>query len=235
MKTFVIGDIHGCYKGLIQCLERSGFNKENDRLIQIGDVADGWSQVPECVEELLTIKNLIALRGNHDVWCWNWFVYGEQPDIWTEQGGRATIQSYIRTGLLTDEKHRSFWNNQIDYFIDDDNRLFVHAGFDLDEGFKWSKAARVNLKNATYLHWCRDLAELNQTIIYPKHKESLSEFNEIFIGHTAHQTLNFNKHNVWNVDTGAGWYGKLTIMDVDTKCFWQSDNVRTLYPNELGR
>ncbi|MBM3246586.1 MAG: hypothetical protein FJZ13_04585, partial [Candidatus Omnitrophica bacterium] len=29
--------------------------------------------------------------------------------------------------------------------------------------------------------------------------------------------------NVWNIDTGAGWSGKLTIMDVDTKEYWQSD------------
>lgn len=234
MKTFVIGDVHGCLKGLIQCLERSGFNKEVDTLIQIGDVADGWSEVPECVEELLTIKNLIPLRGNHDVWCWNWFVYGDQPTIWTEQGGRATIQAYIRTGLLTDEKHKAFWNNQLDYFIDDDNRLFVHAGFDLWEGFKWSKTAKVNLKNATYLHWCRDLAEAGK-LLHVQEQSNLNEFKEIFIGHTAHQTTYFNKHNIWNVDTGAGWHGKLTIMDVVTKEYWQSDDVRSLYPGELGR
>jgi serine/threonine protein phosphatase 1 len=55
MKTFVIGDIHGNYRALLQCLERSGFNKEIDTLIQLGDVADGWSETAECVEELLRI------------------------------------------------------------------------------------------------------------------------------------------------------------------------------------
>ena len=35
--------------------------------------------------------------------------------------------------------------------------------------------------------------------------------------------------NVWNLDTGAGHDGKLTIMDVDTKQFWQSDAVTALY------
>lgn len=30
MKTFVMGDIHGAYKALIQCIERSGFDKEKD-------------------------------------------------------------------------------------------------------------------------------------------------------------------------------------------------------------
>ena len=29
--------------------------------------------------------------------------------------------------------------------------------------------------------------------------------------------------NVWNLDTGAGYGYKLTIMDIDTKQYWQSD------------
>lgn len=44
-----------------------------------------------------------------------------------------------------------------------------------------------------------------------------------------------NRCNVWNLDTGSGFSGKLTIMDIDTKEFWQSDFVRELYPNENGR
>jgi serine/threonine protein phosphatase 1 len=31
--------------------------------------------------------------------------------------------------------------------------------------------------------------------------------------------------NVWSIDNGAAFTGKLTVMDVDTKEFWQSDAV----------
>lgn len=239
-RTFAIGDIHGCLKGLQQCLERSGFDKSVDQLIQIGDVADGWSQVPECVDELLTIKNLIAIRGNHDVWCWNWFTSGATPIIWTQQGGVATIEAYIKTGKLVEQSHRDFWNNQIDFHIDDENRLFVHAGFDLQYGFDLSKNMKVNIPNATELHWNRDLADLTEARWNKStgkiSKEYVLKFKEIFIGHTAHQSLDFNKcQNIWNIDTGAGWHGKLTIMDINTKEYWQSDEVKSLYPNELGR
>jgi serine/threonine protein phosphatase 1 len=41
--------------------------------------------------------------------------------------------------------------------------------------------------------------------------------------------------HVWNLDTGGGWEGKLTIMDIDTEQYWQSDFVYTLYPNCKGR
>ena len=35
--------------------------------------------------------------------------------------------------------------------------------------------------------------------------------------------------NVWNLDTGAGWSGKLTIMDVNSKEYWQADLTPDLY------
>lgn len=41
--------------------------------------------------------------------------------------------------------------------------------------------------------------------------------------------------NIWNIDTGAAFKGPLTIMDVDTKEFWQSEPLPNLYPNEKGR
>lgn len=64
-------------------------------------------------------------------------------------------------------------------------------------------------------------------------------FKEVFIGHTA--TINWNTDqpmkaaNIWNLDTGGGFGGKLTIMNVDTKEYFQSDLVQTLYPEERGR
>ena len=71
---------------------------------------------------------------------------------------------------------------------------------------------------------------------YPKR---LSLYDEIFIGHTP--TTNYDtdapmhKCNVWNVDTGAAFQGKVSMMDIDTKEFWQSDVVQGLYPGEKGR
>lgn len=238
-KTFVMGDIHGAYRALLQCLDRSGFDKEYDTLIHVGDVSDGWSQTPQCVDELLSIKNLISLRGNHDVWTLNWFLYGEATEVWLSQGGRATRDAYLNLGLVDDPKHGKFWNDQMNYYIDDENRLFVHAGFNLYYGFNWSKNAQVyEIRNSFDIHWTRDCANFNTKSWSNNCYKFLDEFKEIFIGHTQHYTTNFNypeKRNIWNIDTGCGHRGKLTIMDVDTKEYWQSDDVKTLYPNEVGR
>jgi serine/threonine protein phosphatase 1 len=62
---------------------------------------------------------------------------------------------------------------------------------------------------------------------------------EIFIGHTStllwKKTEPIHAANIWNLDTGAGSHGKLTIMDVETKQYYQSDLASLLYPNEKGR
>ena len=71
-KTFFVTDIHGGYRALLQVFERSGFDKKKDLLICGGDVVDGWPETVETIDELLTIKNLIPIMGNHDFWCYNW-------------------------------------------------------------------------------------------------------------------------------------------------------------------
>lgn len=67
-KTFCCGDIHGNYKALKQVLEKSNFDYDNDTLISLGDIVDGWSDTYKCVEELLKIKNRIDIKGNHIIW-----------------------------------------------------------------------------------------------------------------------------------------------------------------------
>lgn len=239
-RTFTMGDIHGNCRGLIQCLEKSGFNNDEDTLIQLGDVADGWSEVSESVDVLLSIKNLISIRGNHDVWCYDWFKYGEKPILWTEQGGKSTIESYIKSGKIMDNHHKDFWNDQQDWHIDDKNRLFIHAGwgYNLPGDFEKQCSYRVNAGTiAKECHWDRSLYESAKTAHHTKNKfKALESFNEVYIGHTAQMNNKPNQFlNLWNLDSGSGWNGNLTIMDIDTKEFWQSDLSKDLYPDQKGR
>lgn len=249
MNTFAVGDIHGAHKALVQCLERSGFDKEVDTLISLGDVADGWSEVPECVDELLSIKNLISIRGNHDEWCARWFRTSWKDSIWTSQGGQATIDAYLRTGQVIDEAHRIFWANQINYHVDSENRLFVHGGYSWDYPIEdQPDYGRGNLPFDAIYYWDRGLWKDSQQMQNlrdgngdsPSERTYEKDFKEIFVGHNrtdySHEDLKpVNVCNVWNIDQGSAYTGKLTIMDVDTKEYWQSDIVKELYPDESGR
>jgi serine/threonine protein phosphatase 1 len=242
MATWVIGDIHGCYKGLLQCLERSGFDKETDTLIQLGDIVDGWSEVYECVEELLTIKNLIAIKGNHDDWFNEFLKYGIHP-IDFAHGGNGTKDSYNKHEGITNvpQSHIDFFNKQHYYYKDEFNRLFVHGGFNRHFTLEENK------KVPHIFWWDRDLwmcalsykqmpgLEGKKSGSF-KVKENLSE---IFIGHTTTMNWGIDSYmkaaNIYNVDCGAGFKGRLCIMNVDTKEAFYSDQVQHLYSNEKGR
>lgn len=227
-----MGDIHGAYKALKQCLERSEFDYAHDTLIQLGDVADGWSEVYECVDELLQIQNLIAIQGNHDEWTLEWMDWGFMPDYHRGQGGEATEASYLKHGH--NDEHRTFFSRQQKFYVDEKERLFVHGGLNRE----YSIYAGNDIHNYA---WTRALWSQAQSCKGDQKLTTYDNFREIFIGHTSvHSWRNpeakpLYAGGVWNLDTGAGWSGKLTIMDVDTHEYWQSDFCNLLYENEAGR
>src|SRR5690606_31149154 len=95
MRTFVLGDVHGAAKAIEQCFERSGFDKRNDVLIQLGDIVDRHDEVLECVEILLQVDKLIALKGNLDDWLDDFLRTDTHPRDWT-YGGLDTVKSYLK-------------------------------------------------------------------------------------------------------------------------------------------
>jgi len=106
-RRFCVGDIHGAYLALIQVLVKSKFDYENDILICLGDVVDGWPQTKECLDELMKIKNLVLLRGNHDDWAIDAYnevmvdgVLDSEFDSWYTQGGKETIESIGLIGII---------------------------------------------------------------------------------------------------------------------------------------
>jgi serine/threonine protein phosphatase 1 len=223
-RNFVMGDIHGACRALRQCLERSGFDRQNDNLIFLGDVTDGWPETKECVDELLKIRNLTYLLGNHDLWALEWMQTGLTDPLWLEQGGRATVESY-RDGVPS--SHQKLLEESLPFFITE-NRLFVHAGFD-------PKAPIADQTMDTFL-WDRTLA---RTALYMDGRAAdmkLSAYDEIYLGHTPVEGMKPVKAcEVWLMDTGAGWSGALSMMDINSKEIFTSDPVPLLYPGVAGR
>ncbi|WP_152285834.1 metallophosphoesterase family protein [Flavicella marina] len=239
-RTFVIGDIHGALKALVQILERAKVT-ENDLLIFLGDYVDGWSQSPEVINYLIQLRdshNCIFMRGNHDDLCYRWLKFGESNDTWLIHGGASSVKAYENVPYNIRNIHIHFFENLNNYYVDEANRLFVHAGFTNHNGVKHEYFDKM-------FYWDRSLWELalamdknlkKDDLFFPKR---LSHYKEIFIGHTSlsriERDVPTNAANVWNVDTGAAHKNPLTIMDVDTKEYWQSDPVFSLYPDEKGR
>lgn len=255
MRRFVIGDIHNNYKALKQVIERSSYDYNEDLLIFLGDYVDGYSQAKETIDFLLEIQEKsvnkpIFLMGNHDWWCLNYLKFGKADSIWLANGGKQTYESLNLSKLDTEqiEKYLNFFDRLHYYYIDDDNNAFVHAGYD--------KGLGKDIKE--FYLWDRELwniaLEINNDWKKGGRHEIFTQYKEIFIGHTTTMnwlakphypeykhnktgriTVPMNRCNVWNLDTGAGYRGRLTIMDIDSKEYWQSDMAILLYPNESGR
>lgn len=239
-RTLIIGDIHGAYLALKQVLDRAGL-KAGDKFIFLGDYVDGWSQSKQVIDHLLELEQkhvCLFIRGNHDTWCEEWLQSGKANEVWLFHGGTFTVNSYKDITEATKQRHIEFFNRMQNYYVDENNNLFIHAGFSSMHG------PSKEVYDSNY-SWDRTLWEMALVVdgkvpvdskFYPKR---LKLFNEIFIGHTP--TVDYGIYepmhaiNIWNVDTGAAFDGKLTIMDIVTKEFWQSDVVKDLYPNERGR
>lgn len=239
-RTLVFGDIHGAYKALEQVLKRAKVSKE-DKLIFLGDYVDGWSGSKKVISKLIELQKVnecIFIRGNHDALFQEWLDTKEINQRWLVNGGNSTITAYKDVSDQTLEEHHKFLKSLQNYYVNAQNQLFVHGGF-------------TNLRgpeNEYYdyiFYWDRTLWEtaiatdprLNpENLRYPKR---FTLFREIFIGHTPTVRIGETKPtqalNVWNVDSGAAFKGRLSVLEVETKEVFQSEPVFKLYPKEKGR
>ena len=240
MRTLVFGDIHGGLRALKDVLEKTNPTPE-DLLVFLGDYVDGWSEAAETLDflmELKTERRCLFLRGNHDQLCLQWLTSGAENPLWLQAGGLMTQKSYRGVGTATRKQHIRFLESLEDYHWDEDNRLYVHAGFTNPRGVRHEHFS----KN---FYWDRTLWEMALSLdpglstedrFYPNR---LKQYKEIFIGHTALTKIGITTPhkagNVWNIDTGAAHRGPLSVLEVETKKFWQSEPVHLLYPGEVGR
>lgn len=240
MRTIAIGDIHGGLKGLKQLIHLLHL-EDNDQLIFLGDYVDGWNESAQVIQFLIELSNTnpcIFVRGNHDVWCEDWLRTTKAENVWLEHGGKGTIKSYSAFSEEEKRRHLDFFEHMKPYYIDSQNRLFVHAGYTAMDGVNEEKFEKT-------FYFDRTLWEMALTMDQNIRKDSekypkrLKHYEEIYIGHTP--TINFNSTepmnaiNVWNVDTGAAFYGKLSAIDIDSKEIFQTKTLMELYPDEKGR
>jgi len=242
-RTLVIGDIHGGLRALHQVIERANVT-QGDTLIFLGDYVDGWSESPQVIDFLMDLnqkQNCIFIRGNHDELLLDW-LKGNTKEIdepmWFKHGGEATVVAYSSISDAKKKVHIKFLESLQNYYLDDQNRLFVHAGFTNMNGVKYEYFPKL-------FYWDRTLWETalaldedidSNSFFYPRR---LKLYSEIYIGHTPvtriGEVVPIQKACIWNVDTGAAFFGPLTLLDVDTKQFWQSEPLPHLYPTEKGR
>jgi serine/threonine protein phosphatase 1 len=143
--------------------------------------------------------------------------------VWFEQGGKATVASYPEIP----QAHVAFLKRALPYFTLQ-NKLFVHAGIDPHKP--------LEAQSLQTLLWDRNLARMALDLHAKAIPGKLTSFDEVYLGHTP---VPFPKPiqccEIWLMDTGAGWSGCLSMMNIETKEVFSSDPVPALYPGVEGR
>lgn len=251
-RRLIFGDLHGSYKALLECLDKAGFSPEEDVLYSVGDIADGYPDVYECLAFLGRLPSFHPVIGNHDVWLQNWLASGTAPAIWTRQGGKKSIASFERNAVSAEEKKDiAEWMRTWPYAIMLEDAAIMHGGpgLFLSDGDieRLSEEKReliepapdgytVPRRKADTILWDRTYFRCSEYDESTGQKQPMglwSERKRLFTGHTEFgRTEPFISplHRFINLDTMAGSHGVLTLMDMDILEYWQSRKSKKLYP-----
>lgn len=199
-KTYVIGDVHGCYEPLLDLLKLIDCSRGT--LIFLGDYIDRGPDSKKIVSLVIQLKKelprVITLLGNHEAMFLR-FLKGEGQQLFLRSGGRVTLESYgIDPGggsnhqsYIPDE-HMAFFNNLLLHW-EDDQCLYVHAGM----------RPGIHLSMQTE-EWCLWASE--EFI-----KSSWNFGKRIIFGHTVFEKP-FVRPEKIGIDTGVVYGGRLTCL-----------------------
>ena len=201
-RTFVIGDIHGCYASLLDLLNKINPDPGQDRLIFLGDYVDRGPDSKKVIAEIISLQSrfshIITLMGNHEQMFLD-FLAGREQDFFLHFGGRETLMSYglkppfpadIRKQIPAD--HVNFLNNLLLYW-EDENYIYAHAGLEPE--------IHLSQQSSEWLLWARR-----------KFIQSKYDFGKpVVFGHTDMKEPLIEKNKI-GIDTGAVYGGRLSCL-----------------------
>lgn len=212
-KTFVIGDIHGCYQAFQELWRKISPVSADDTVIFLGDYIDRGPESRQVVDEILTIrKNLprvITLLGNHEQMLLH-YMEGRGDSPFLAVGGTQTLTSYGLTPhcnerLCLPKEHEDFFRYLLPFWQNKE-AIYVHAGL--------MPARPLALQPRSWLLWARD-----------EFFASDYDFGKpVIYGHTPLREPRLEHHRI-GIDTGAVYGGRLTCLVLPDLEFIQVDGT----------
>ena len=216
-RTFAIGDIHGCSKTFEKLLFDKMKIEKTDQIYCIGDYIDRGKNTKAVIDLILQLTEegytFFTLRGNHEQMLLDSLSDGEAFDLWMQNGGGKTLQSFGIDSLENlPGKYLSFFQNTAFYF-ETEKYIFVHAGLNFYQ--------KDIFKDKEAMLWIRDFSSYQ-----PALKDRL-----LIHGHTPKRLkyiLN-QKGNCIDIDGGCVYnhvsrFGNLVALDLNERRFLWEEN-----------
>ncbi|QIF00190.1 metallophosphoesterase family protein [Roseimicrobium sp. ORNL1] len=218
MRTFAIGDIHGCLMAFETLLSIVPF-QPGDTLVTLGDYVDRGPDSCGVIERLVKWHgetNLITLQGNHEIMM---LMAHEDKDVirdWCDAGGDATMASYLeRKYPEIPSAHWDFLEKTLPYY-ESATHIFVHATVDPDRP--------MNQQPDHMLYWER---------FWNSSRHVSGKM--VICGHTPQrngQPRDFG-HGIC-IDTFAYGGGWLTCLEPGSGCYWQANQKGETREGRVG-
>ncbi|WP_394261717.1 metallophosphoesterase family protein [Moraxella boevrei] len=209
-RTFVFGDIHGCFAMLDRLLVAID-PQSCDTLIFLGDMIDRGDDSRGVIDKIRELENfcqVIAIMGNHEEMLLNALKYKDELKYWLKYGGVETLQSFGQTadlhGILAIPHDYIRWLKNLKNYHETENFIFTHA----------TPFADISMEKQTEngLRW--QFLEAKDT----GHMSGKT----LICGHSAQKNGEVLKqNNIICIDTYAHGGGNLTTLELDTMRVWQ--------------
>lgn len=213
-RTFVFGDIHGCYDEMMGLLNDLNAT-ENDVIVSLGDIVDRGPKSVEVYHFFKNTPNAIVLMGNH------------------ERKHQRGILSYAQeiVKLQMGDEYPEFiqWVNSLGYYYETPEAIIVHAAFENNVPIQHQKEDVLcgSTSGARYLEK-----------IYPENTywtDHYSGTKPIVYGHHVVGESPKIVNNTYGIDTGACHGGFLTVLELPGFIFHQYKVSQDYWASEQRR
>lgn len=208
-RIIAIGDIHGHSAALKSILDLASPRQE-DTVVFLGDYIDRGPDSRGVIEQVIDLADhcqVVSLLGNHEEMFLDALADGRYLRTWLENGGEAALKSYG-----TDHDISKIPGGHIDFlsnlrrFYDTDSHFFIHANYAPNwplEQHDSNTALWLPLVEIPGPHYSGKIAVVGHT---PQSNGEILDCGHLIC-----------------IDTGCGFGGFLTALDVTDGQIWQVD------------
>ena len=201
--TYVISDIHGCYKQYIELLEKINFH-DKDVLYVLGDAIDRGPEPIKVIQDIIKRKNVFFILGNHELLMYRVIkpiISSNKRKKKLSKEAKLEYEEWLSDGGLITENY--FWG------LAEEEQ---HEILDFIESSP--EAIEVECDGEKYFltHGDKKNWDVNNSSIYT------------IIGHTPTFFINgtgraevFIKDRIIAIDCGCSYRGKLAAFCLETK------------------
>lgn len=223
-RILAIGDVHGCLTALDTLLGHVRPTPD-DQLVFLGDYIDRGPDSKGVLDRLIELKrsrDVVCLRGNHEVMMLAAATGFDGFRFWCACGGAEAMESYAGpdgVGTLDDipDSHWHFIEHVCVDWYEADAHVFVHAN--LHPGLPLKE------QPTDWLHW---------QFLSPTYHAPHISGKTMVCGHSEQRTGRpLRLDRAVGIDTWAYGNGWLTCLDVTTGEYWQANELGTVRAGRL--